>query len=268
LVDEIQVYNRVLSTADLQVLANPVGGPARKLPQITSVANAAGGQPGVVPGAFVSIYGANFTDLPYDDWSKSIVDGKLPTKLDGVSVSIDGKPAYIYAITPNQINLQAPDVSIHNMQVTVTTTAGTSQPFATNAQQFGPAFFTWPANQPVATRVDYSLAVKNGTFAGSTTIAAKPGEVITLWGTGFGPTDPNVLAGELPGSNAGVTTRSPVTITLDGANVTVFGTALSAFPALFQTAIQIPSSISNGDHELVAMVNGVVAPTVLLTVER
>ena len=28
------------------------------------------------------------------------------------------------------------------------------------------------------------------TFAGATTIAAKPGDVLILWGTGFGPTSP------------------------------------------------------------------------------
>ncbi len=55
----------------------PVG-----VPVVTGVSNAAGGQPGVASGSFVSIYGWNFTPLAYDDWSKSITNGRLPTQLD------------------------------------------------------------------------------------------------------------------------------------------------------------------------------------------
>jgi len=48
-----------------------------------------------------------------------------------------------------------------------------------------PAFFQW-GNYAVATRQDFSLAVKNGTLPGTTTVRAKPGDVIILWGSGFG----------------------------------------------------------------------------------
>ena len=68
--------------------------------------------------------------------------------------------------------------------------------------RYGPAFFPWPNNQVVATRQDFSLAAKNGTFAGATTVPAKPGDVIILWGTGFGPPIPAAPAGEETPSNA------------------------------------------------------------------
>jgi len=48
----------------------------------------------------------------------------------------------------------------------------------------------------VATHVDYTIAAKNGTFLGLTTVPAKPGEVITLWVTGCGPTNASVPAGQ------------------------------------------------------------------------
>ena len=35
------------------------------------------------------------------------MNGRLPTTLDGISVSVGGKPAYLYAVTPGQINVQA-----------------------------------------------------------------------------------------------------------------------------------------------------------------
>ena len=237
-------------------------------PVVTGVGNAAGGQPGVASGAFVSIYGSNFTPLPYDDWSNSITHGQLPKQLDGISVTIGGKPAYVYTVTPGQINVQAPDLGNGPVQAVVTAGGGTSTPFATNSQLYSPAFFPWPGNQAVATHVDYSLAAKNGTFPGSTTVPAKPGEVITLWGTGFGPTNPPVPAGQAPRLQSSPT-QSPVTVTLGGTPVLVLGAVLSGYAALYQTAIQIPASMAEGDYPVIAAVNGTQSPgSMILTVRH
>jgi uncharacterized protein (TIGR03437 family) len=237
-------------------------------PVVTAVANAAGAQTGVASGAFVSIYGSNFTPLPYDDWSKSIIDGQLPKQLDGVSVMISGKPAYINAVTPGQINIQAPDVGTGPVQVVVTTGGGSSVPFSTNSQLYSPAFFPWPGNQPVATHLDYSIAAKNGTFSGLATVPAKPGEVITLWGTGFGPTNPLVPAGQEPMAQAPLT-QNPVAVTLGGTPVPMLGAVLSSYAAVYQIAIQIPASMPDGDYPIVATVDGAQSPSSsLLTVQH
>jgi uncharacterized protein (TIGR03437 family) len=247
------------------LLADPV---RLKLPVLTGVANAAGGQPGAVSGGFVSLYGSNFTPLPYDDWSKAITNNRLPTQLDGISVTIAGKPAYINVITPGQINIQAPDLGSGNVPVTVTTPAGTSTVFTANSQVFSPAFFQWAGNQPVATHADYSLAAKNGTFPGAVSVPAKPGEVVILWGTGFGPTNPAVPAGQQPAVQA-PPTQTPVTVTLDGIKLSVLGAVLSSYAATYQIAIQIPPSIADGEYPVVATVGGAQSPTtVLLTVHR
>jgi uncharacterized protein (TIGR03437 family) len=105
-------------------------------------------------------------------------------------VTIGGKPAYLYYISSGQINLIVPDVAPRPQPVVVTNSTGTSSTFTATVAQYGPAFFQWPNGQPVATRQDFSLAVKNGTFMGATTTPAKPGDTIILWGTGFGPTSP------------------------------------------------------------------------------
>jgi uncharacterized protein (TIGR03437 family) len=242
---------------------NPLGAPV-----VTGVVNAAGGQPGVASGAFVSIYGSNFTPLPYDDWSKSIRNGKLPTELDRVRVTIGGKLAPIYAITPGQINVQAPDLGNGPAAVVVTTDFGSSAPFATNSQLYSPAFFPWPGNQPVATHVDYSAAAKSGSFSGLTTVPAKPGDVIALWGTGFGPTNPVVPAGQEP-TVAAPATQNPVTVTLGGTPVPVLGAVLSGYAAVYQIAIQIPESMPDGDYPILASVNGVQSPgNVVLSVHQ
>jgi uncharacterized protein (TIGR03437 family) len=237
------------------------------IPIVTGAANAGGGQPGIFPGSLVSIFGYQFASSSLSTWDRSIVDSLLPSQLSGVTVTMGGKPAYISAVTPGQINAQAPDVGAGAADVVVTTAAGTSTPFQAIAQSYGPAFFVWPNNQPVATHPDYSLAAKSGTFAGSATVPAKPGEVITLWGTGFGPTDPPVPAGQLPGAGAGAPTLKPVSVKLNAADISVLGSALSGYPGVYQIAIEIPS-VADGDYLLVADVNGVSSPSVTLSIRQ
>jgi uncharacterized protein (TIGR03437 family) len=246
------------------LLADPID---VRTPLVNGVSNAAGGQQGIASGSFVSIYGSSFTPLPYDDWSKAIASGQLPTQLDGISVSIGGKPAYINVITPSQINVQAPDVGAGGVQVTVAGPGGTSAAFTANSQLYSPAFFEWPGNQPVATHADYSLAAKNGTFPGTTTVPAKPGETVILWGTGFGPTNPVVPAGQEPTVQA-PPIQAHVSVTLGGIAVPVTAAVLSGYAAEYQIAIQIPALMADGSYPIVAKVNGVQSPAnIVLTLQ-
>jgi len=196
-----------------------------------------------------------------DNWSDTIVNGKLPISLDGVSVSMGGKPAYIYYITPGQLNVLVPDIPPGPASVTVTTPSGTSAAVTATVSAYGPAFFLWPGSQVVATRQDYSYAVQAGTFAGVTTVPAKPGDVLILWGTGFGPTTPLAPDGVVVPSTASYST-SAVTVTLDNLPATVYGAALaSGSVGLYQVAIQVPATFNNGNWAIQAMVGGVASPS-------
>ena len=55
-------------------------------------------------------------------WQGSdFVNNQLPTVLDGVSVTMNGKNAYVYYISANQINvLTPPDLAVGPVQVNVT----------------------------------------------------------------------------------------------------------------------------------------------------
>jgi uncharacterized protein (TIGR03437 family) len=248
--------------------AVPTGGTAPTI-AANGVVNGASFQPGIVANSWVTIQGAGLAPKT-DDWSKSIVNGALPTSLDGVSVSMEGKPAYIYYITPGQLNVLAPDVSPGPVSVVVTTPGGSSAAFTAAASLYGPAFFLWPANQVVATRQDFSLAVKAGTFGGASTVAAKPGEVLILWATGFGPTNPVAPAGvAVPGAKAYSTATAPV-VTIGNISAVVYGAALApGSVGLYQIAIQVPLSLADGDWPVQAMIGGVVSNAgALLTVKQ
>ena len=247
------------------------GGATPAAPAISPncVVNGASFQPGVMANSWVTIQGMNLAPRT-DDWSNSIVNGALPTSLDGVSVTMGGKLAYVYYISPGQLNVLAPDVPTGPLTVAVTTAGGTSANFATTAGAYGPSFFLWPGNQVVATRQDYSYAVKAGTFAGATTVAAMPGEVIILWATGFGPTTPAAPVGMATPASGSYPTASPPTITVGGTTAIVYGAALASGSAgLYQIAIQVPPTLADGDWPIQASIGGVLSPAgTILTVHK
>jgi uncharacterized protein (TIGR03437 family) len=234
-------------------------GPA--VPSISSVVNGASFQPPIVPNSWATIQGSSLSAVT-DTWGSSIVNGKLPTRVDGVSVTVGGQPGYVYYISPGQINFIVPDVGSGSQQVIVKNSAGTSAAFTATVSAFGPAFFPWPNNQVVATRQDFSLAAKNGSFAGATTVPAKPGDTIILWGTGFGPTTPAAPVGEETPSDKTYSTSTLPMVTIDNLAATVFGAALApGFAGLYQVAIQVPNSLADGDWPIVATIGGVSSPS-------
>ena len=228
-------------------------------PTVTGVVNYPSGQPGVVPGSFVSIYGSNFAPAGfYDDLSKSIINGQLPMSLDGVTVSIGGKPAYIIAITAGQINVQAPDVGSGSVAITVGTSNGTSAPFSTTSQQFSPGILPLTSRYALVSRAsDYKLIADPAAVAGS--VAAQPGDVLILWCSGLGPVTPVVPAGTEPTTLATAVTAP--TVTVGGVGVTVVYAALSQYAGLYQVAIQLPASMSGGDLPIVVNQPGAQSPS-------
>jgi uncharacterized protein (TIGR03437 family) len=230
-------------------------------PNIVSVVSGAGYQPGVVPNSWVAIFGTNLS-AGTDFWT--VTNSQFPVQLDGVSVSIGGQPAYTEFVSPGQINVLAPNIGAGPVQVTVTNALGTSAAFSAVAAIDGPAFFLWDYQYAVATYTDYTYAVKNGAIPGYTTVAASPGDVLILWGTGFGPTTPAAPPGEEVPSTGTYSTADSVTVTIGGIPATVYGAVLSpGFAGLYQIAIQVPM-VASGDQPIVAKVNGVASSSATL----
>jgi uncharacterized protein (TIGR03437 family) len=245
-----------------------LGNPASGQTTITSVTNSASSLPQISPNTWVTITGTNLASTT-DTWNNSIVNGALPTHLDGVSVTMGGKPAYINYISPGQINLVAPDVSPGPVAVVVTA-SGISEAFTVTSGQYSPALFVWPGNQAVATHLDFTFAAKPGTFVGVSTTPAKPGETIILYGTGLGPTTPATPAGMLVPATPTYDTTTLPTVTLSNSPVTVLGAALSPnAAALYQVAIQVPNSIGTGDFPVQVSIGGVTSPLgIILSVQK
>jgi uncharacterized protein (TIGR03437 family) len=185
-------------------------------------------------------------------------------------VTVRGTPAYVYYVSPGQINFIVPDVGEGPKQVMVTNSAGSSAGVPVTASTFGPGFFLWPNSQAVATYQNFTLAAAGGTFPGATTVPAKPGDVIILWGTGFGPTTPAAPVGEETPSGTTYSTSTLPTVEIDNVSAKVYGAALApGFAGLYQVAIQVPATLGNGNWPIVATIGGVSSPSgAVLTVQQ
>jgi uncharacterized protein (TIGR03437 family) len=220
----------------------------------------------IAPGAWVTIFGQNLAAASRALTSDDIVNNILPTSLGGVTVTVNGQPAYLDFVSPQQINLQAPaDGSTGSVSVAVSTSAGTSSQQAVSLQPLSPGLFA-SGNYAAAVRVDGTLI--NGTGAAvagyQTAAAARPGDVLELYATGFGPTTPAVAPGLVWQGSA--TTANTVTVTIGGVPAPVSFAGLVG-AGLYQINITIPS-LANGEYAVVAQVAGVSTPTgVLLKVQ-
>jgi protocatechuate 3,4-dioxygenase beta subunit len=237
----------------------PPAGTAPVISARSGVTNAAGYQPGASPGAWISIYGFRLASTTRAWSAADIVDGKLPTSLDGVSVTINGKNAYVYYISPNQINVQAPaDTLSGSVNVVVANSFGTSSPTAVQLQTILPGLFRLAQEYATATDANGAFVGPVGLVDGLLTTPARPLDTIILWGTGFGPTNPAIAPGEVVSNSSPL--LNPVTIRIGPSTAQVLYAGMTGV-GLYQFNIIVPD-LPSGDYPVVAEVAGVRTPSI------
>jgi uncharacterized protein (TIGR03437 family) len=227
-------------------------------PTISAVVNGASFKDGIAAGSWVTIQGSNLTTAESRTWNSSDFTNGTPTSLDGVSVSIGGKPAYVYYVNPTQINVQAPDVAQGAAAVRVETANGTSNSMNATVSDFAPAFFQ-TGQYAIATHQD-------GTLVAPATPAVR-GETVILWGTGFGPVAPSVAPGQTSAQAIGNTIAyaNAPNVTIAGVTATVVAAALNPGAlGLYQVAITVPNGAQSGDQAVVANAGGKDSPAGVL----
>jgi uncharacterized protein (TIGR03437 family) len=231
------------------------------------VANAEGESPTIAPNTWVEIKGFNLA--PAGDsriWANSdFTGGKMPTQLDGVSTTVNGKSAYVYYISPTQVNiLTPPDPMSGSVQVQITNN-GTTASYTAQAQGLSPSFFVFNGGPyVVATHSDGSLLGPAGLYPGSTT-PAKPGEAVVLYANGFGQTSTPIVSGSI--MQSGSLAPQPV-IKIGGTTATVQFAGLIS-PGLFQFNVIVPPNIPDGDQTIAATYSGsTTQPGALITTQH
>jgi uncharacterized protein (TIGR03437 family) len=228
-------------------------------PVISSVVNGASYQPGIQAGGWVTIRGANLAATAAT--AAGGAGAMLPMSLGGVSVTIDGKTAFISYVSPSQINVIAPaDSATGAVSVVVTNSNGASASVNAQLLSAAPAFFSNSGTAfALASRVSDGAVIGDPAVI-SGAVAAHPGDTIALWGSGFGATNPAIAPGTL-------TSGSPAVVTLP--SVSVGGVAAQVSSAVlangqagvYQITIQVPLNLPAGANGISASVNGTQTPS-------
>ncbi|MGC4072575.1 MAG: hypothetical protein QM760_08670 [Nibricoccus sp.] len=184
------------------------GAPAVKAGGVVTASNF-GASPSIGPGSWIEIYGTNLA-ASNREWTLADFRGTIaPVALDRTSVTIGGIAAFVRYVSPGQINVQVPsNVPTGTQQLVVTTASGISANYAVtvNASQpglFAPSSFLISGRQYAgALFTDGAYALPAGAVVGVTSRPAKPGDVLTFYGIGFGTTTPPYVAGDIPQFNA------------------------------------------------------------------
>jgi uncharacterized protein (TIGR03437 family) len=220
-------------------------GPLLSTPIISLVANAEGESPTIAPNTWVEIKGSNLA--PAGDariWTDSdFVNGQMPTQLDGVGVTVNGRPAYVYYISATQVNiLTSPDPLSGSVSVQAGNNGSTSAAYIAPAQATSPSFFVFNGGPYIAAvHANGSLIGPTSLYPGSTT-PAHPGETVLLYANGFGLTNVPVTSGSTTQSG----TLSPVPAVKIGGITAIVSFAGLVAPGEFQFNVTVPVSIADG----------------------
>jgi uncharacterized protein (TIGR03437 family) len=190
-------------------------------PTIAAVLNGVDSSTNLAPGAAAAIYGSNFGAGP----------------ANGVKVTVGGKNAYVLAVTENQLNIQLPmDAATGQSNLIVTINGVASAPFAVTLNDYAPAIYTTDGS----TDGPGLIRAQNGDSF-SVTAPAKPGDILLIFVTGLGVTNPPTPTG--PAAAANPTAVLP-TVTVNGMEADVLAAAV--YPGqtgLYQINFMVPEDI-------------------------
>ncbi|MDQ6708011.1 MAG: IPT/TIG domain-containing protein [Acidobacteriota bacterium] len=235
-------------------------------PSIVAVGNAASFQPSLSPNTLLTIFGLELgsADTKRLVSGGNIVNNAFPQQLACLAVEVDGKRVPVTYVQSNQINAQAPvtasrgPVSVRVMLNPDTPNQLVSNTLTTPMVDLAPAFFTLNGKSIAAQFAGTANVVADPSVLPSAK-TAKPGDVVTLYGTGFGPTDPAFGAGAIASGQSKITTA--FTITIGGAavpatDVTYLGVSPGSISGLYQINVKIPAGAADGDLPVVVQMGG------------
>jgi uncharacterized protein (TIGR03437 family) len=239
-------------------------------PAISGMVNGASGGAAWASNSILSIFGSGFASTGV---TRAVTPGDIaantyPQQLSCVAVEINGTRVPVAYVQGNQINAQAPTLSQTGAAtVTVVLNPGTavetrSSTVTLNTQQnYAPGFFTFNGTSVAA------LSTKGSVVADPSVVStgqfAQPGDIISVYATGFGATTPPVASGQLATGIA--TVAASVAVTLNGvplppAAILYAGLSPGSISCLYQLNIQIPPNTPNGNIPLTVTVGGVTSP--------
>lgn len=235
-------------------------------PSISSagIVHAASFEEGIAGNTWISIFGTDLAKSTRTWTSADFSGGNLPLSLDGVEVTVGGVKAAISYVSPSQLNILAPAAtSLGRKEIVVTVDGVSSESAVGYYSEVLPAFFTFgpmSGKYAAALHLDSAPVGPADLFASGTPARpAKPGEVIQVFGSGFGLTNPPADPTKLLTTPATLIDFLGLEIQVGGKVATVGFAGLSG-TGLNQFNITVPA-LAAGDHEIVARIGNATTRT-------
>ncbi|HLG99709.1 MAG TPA: SMP-30/gluconolactonase/LRE family protein [Bryobacteraceae bacterium] len=238
-------FNHVIR--ELQPVAAPTG---------HAVVNAASYAPQISPGSLATLFGTHLAS------ALTTASAPLPVTVAGVSISVNGRPAPILAVTPTQVNFQVPWETLPgSAEIAVGVNGIAANTLSVTVLAAAPGIFVDSSGRAVVQNSDYSQ--------NSAANPAKPGSAIVAYLTGSGPTDVTLSDGA-PASAAPLAhAMSQVSATVGSLPAQVMFTGLApGFVGLTQMNIVLPDALPSGDYPLTVNIAGVTSNAGIITVAQ
>ncbi len=208
-------------------------------PQITSVVDCAGYGSKLSPGSIFCLFGQN---LSLSTGGATTIP--LPPSLNGTTILVNGVAAPILWTSSTQVNAQLPfetNVGIASLIVQVANAATmASQTITVNVTS--PGVFTSSANGITIGAIEHGA---DGSLVNATS-PAKAGEIIWIYLSGLGATNPTLPTGQ---AGNGQTTALTPTVSIGGQPAQVLFSGVSMYPGLYQIDAVVPNLLS-GNFEI------------------
>jgi len=204
----------------------------------------------VAPGSIISLFGQNLTTSPAVAQTLP-----LPRTLNGVRVLVGEKEAPLFYVGPSQVNAQVPFEleSDRQLQVRIEVNGVSSAPEPLQTSAARPGIFTLdppfaPQGAVLIANTD-TLAMAPDPRLQRSMRPAQVSEIVSIFCTGLGPTDPAVASGQ-PGPSAEplAQVKTLPTVTIGGLAAPVsFAGLAPGFAAVYQVNAQVPDGVTPGD---------------------
>jgi uncharacterized protein (TIGR03437 family) len=227
-------------------------------PKIQAVVNGASFEPRLAANSMLTILGSGWTSgqirretLPLD-----LLDARFPLELACVGLRIGGVRAPVTFTSGSQINAQMPASLMPGpLRVEVISYPGQSVETRVEASgvpigQHAPAFFL-DGSRIIAQHADGARVTEK-------TPAAR-GEVVYLFGTGFGATEPLYQEGQIAESRAPL--RDPISVRIAGtplaaSDIIYAGLVPGFISGVYEFAVRVPTNIAAGDSAVIIRIGG------------
>jgi uncharacterized protein (TIGR03437 family) len=209
----------------------------------SSIVNAASFKAGALaPNTIGTLYGRDLAFVTRTLSQDDLYNGTLPTTLlgSGVRVLINRTLAYLYYVSPTQVNFLVPSTLLPGrVEVQLGLDGRYGEAVQITLTEFSPALFQLDPETILATRTDGSLINADKPARGA--------DVVILYATGLGATRPRIPAGQVPTGIAWLDKLQDFEVQLNGqvvdkANVLYAGAA-PGFAGLYQINLRLPDSV-------------------------